>query len=167
MRERPAVATALLLAALLAPSGLGAQRARQAPRQATGSPAAVARAFYTFHFAHPTGFTAASVAARGRWLSSGLLSLCRRYFARPADPDAAPAVDGDPFTDSQEFPQSFAVGQPRVAGDVALVPVTMTWRGAEPRVVTLVLTGTMGAWLIADVRYAEGPSLRGLLASAR
>ncbi len=167
MTGRPPVAAALLLTALLSPSGLAAQRARPAPRQATGSPVAVARAFYAFHFGHPMGFTAAAVQARGRWLSPGLLSLCRAYFARPSSPDEAPAVDGDPFTDSQEFPQGFAVGQPSVRGDVALVPVTMRWRSREPRVVTLVLTGTMGSWLIADVRYAEGPSLRMLLTPGR
>lgn len=167
MRRLAPLAAALLLFLPLAPGTLAAQRPNPPPHQATGAPDAAARAFYAFHFSHAMGFSAAAVQARGRWLSGGLLALCRAYFARPSSPDSAPAIDGDPFTDSQDPPQGFRVGEARVTGDVALVPVTLTWRRAEPRTVTLVLTGTMGAWLIADVRYASGPSLRALLTAGR
>ncbi len=159
MRPRASRA-ALALAALLLPGALAAQRpaARPAP-----APAAVARAFFAFHFAHDMGFDAAAVRLRRRFLADDLLALCRAYFARPDTPDEVPPVDGDPFTDSQEYPQGFRVGAARVAGDSALVPVTMTWRWGEERPVTLVFTRGGGAWRIADVRYREGPSLRALL----
>lgn len=138
---------------------------RPAAPAAADTPAAVARAFYAFHFAHDMAFTEASVRRRGRWLSPELRERCRAYFAHPDAPDGAPTIDGDPFTDSQEYPRGFRVGAPAVRGDTALVPVTMTWRGGEPRAVTLVLARVSGTWLIADVRYASGPSLREQLAA--
>jgi hypothetical protein len=143
---------------------VSAQRPDAPPRAQTEGPATVARSFYAFHFAHDMGFTEASVRRRSRWLSPDLLARCRAYFARPGRPDEVPAIDGDPFTESQEYPAGFRVGDATVRGDTALVPVTMTWPEAEARAVTLVLTRGARGWLIADVRYASGPSLRELLA---
>jgi hypothetical protein len=34
------------------------------------------------------------------WLSAGLRARIARYLAKPSSPDEAPAIDGDPFTDS-------------------------------------------------------------------
>jgi hypothetical protein len=136
-----------------------------APPAASEAPAAVARAFYAFHFAHDMGFTEASVRRRSRWLAPDLLARCRGYFARPETPGDVPPIDGDPFTDSQDYPEGFRVGDATVRGDTALVPVTMTWPGAEARAVTLVLMRGTRGWRIADVRYASGPPLRDLLVS--
>jgi len=133
---------------------------------ATCPPAAVVQAFYAFHFAHDMAFTRAAVRARSRWLSSDLLEHIRAYFARPDKRDEVPAIDGDPFTDSQEYPRTFRVGAATVTGDTARVPVAMVWLEGERRVVTVVLMPVRGTWRIADVRYPRGePSLRELLDS--
>jgi hypothetical protein len=130
---------------------------------------AVVRAFYAFHFAHDMGFSAAAVRRRAAWLAPDLLALCRAYFARPSNRDEVPSIDGDPFTDSQEYPRSFRVGAPMAprstapAPDTALVPVTLVWSGTERRRLTVVVVAARGSWLIADVRYPDGPSLRHLL----
>ncbi len=148
---------ALLALALLLPPALGAAR------QSAAAPAAVVRAFYRFHFAHDMAFTRAAIRQRARWLTPDLLALCRGYFAAPSPADEPPAIDGDPFTDSQEYPASFRLGAATVAGDTALVPVTFSWKdgGAQPGV-TVVLT-RRGGWRIADIRFARGGSLRDLL----
>jgi hypothetical protein len=102
----------------------------------------------------------------GRWLpcphadeTPDLLALCRAYFAAPSPADEPPEIDGDPFTDSQEYPTSFRVGAAAIAGDTALVPVTFSWTGGDHRVVTVVLVAR-GRWRIADVRYERGETLR-------
>jgi hypothetical protein len=170
MRARGLLAAAL--AVFVVPAALEAQRPAAPPRGAaqaraplTAAEAADAvRAFYTFHFAHDMAFTRAAVRARSRWLSPDLLGHIRAYFARPSDPNEVPAIDGDPFTDSQEYPRTFQVVIATVEGDAALVQVSMLWPRADRRIVTVVLAAVGGAWRIADVRYVGGePSLRQLL----
>ncbi len=143
-----------VVALLLAPPAARAQTPR--------TPAAVVRAFYRFHFAHDMAFTRAAVRRRERWLTPDLLGLCHAYFAAPSPAGEPPSIDGDPFTDSQEYPSTFRVGAAAVTGDTALVPVTFLWKAGDRRVVTVVLV-TRGGWKIADLRYDSGGTLRGEL----
>ena len=108
-------------------------------------------------------FTRATVRRRERWLAPDLLALCRAYFAAPSQADEPPAIEGDPFTDSQEYPTTFRVGAATVAGDTALVPVSFSWKGGgiQPGVTVVLTRG--GGWRIADVRFARGGTLRDLL----
>ncbi|MGA2382487.1 MAG: DUF3828 domain-containing protein [Gemmatimonadales bacterium] len=133
-----------------------------AAQQPAARPADVVRTFYRFHFAHDMAFTRSAVRRREGWLSSDLLALCRAYFAASSPTDEVPEIDGDPFTDSQEYPASFRVGAARVAGDTAQVPVTFSWKAGDRRVVTVVLVARRD-WKIADVRYERGETLRGEL----
>jgi hypothetical protein len=133
-----------------------------AAQQRAAPPETVVRAFYRFHFAHDMAFTRAAVRRREQWLSPDLRALCRAYFAAPSPADEVPEIDGDPFTDSQEYPASFRVGAPSVAGDTALVPVTFSWKAGDRRVVTVVLVAG-GGWKITDLRYESGGTLRGEL----
>jgi hypothetical protein len=116
-------------------------------------------------------FTATAVRRRAGWLAPDLVALCRAYFARPSSPDEVPAIDGDAFTDAQEYPRAFRVGRPRssalgpLSSDTVLVPVAMLWPGAPSRTVTVVVVAARSSWRIADVRYPEGTSLRKLLAA--
>lgn len=127
------------------------------------------RAFYTFHFSHDMGFSAVGVRRRARWLAPDLLALCRAYFAKPSRPGDVPAIDGDPFTDAQEYPQAFRLGSPAASGhssltpDTLLVPVTLSGPGSQRRTLTVVAIAARGTWRITDVRYMSGPSLRELL----
>jgi hypothetical protein len=169
MRSRRLLVVAL--AAAVVPAVLAAQiaAAAQARTPLTVSAAAdLVKAFYTFHFAHDMAFTRAAVRARRAWLSPDLLERCRAYFAKPDDPNVVPPIDGDPFTDSQEYPRSFNVVLATLEGDSARVQVAMVWPRAERRIVTVVLTPVDRAWRIADLRYTRGePSLRELLGSGK
>jgi hypothetical protein len=127
------------------------------------APATVVRAFYAFHFAHDMAFTPESVRAKADWLAPDLQELCEKYFQRPTSPDEVAPIDGDPFTDSQEYPKSFRVGAARVSGEAAWVPVRLRWSHGPPRSVTVHLVRIARRWRVWDIRFAEGSSLRGLL----
>lgn len=121
------------------------------------------RAFYAFHLGHGMAFTPESVRAKNQWLAPVLVDLCESYFRRPASSEEVPEIDGDPFTDSQEYPKRFRVGAARVSGEAARVPVSLYWSHGPPRDVTVHLVRVAGQWRISDVISGKGPSLRQLL----
>ena len=133
-------------------------------RSTPATPGGAAQSFYAFHMSHDVGFSKEGVAQREPWLSPDLVSLCRKYLARPSSPDEVPPIDGDPFTDSQESPTSYKVGKVRLTGGTASVEISFSGPAANKGSVHLVLLQTKGAWLIDDVRYVSGPSFRRLLA---
>ena len=128
------------------------------------TPSATVRAFYAFHFAHDMAFTPESVRAKADWLAPDLLELSEKYFEKPTSPDEAPAIEGDPFTDSQEYPTRFRVGGARVSGEAAWVPVRLVWRHGPSRSVTVHLVRIARRWRVWDVRWPDGASFRDLLA---
>ena len=137
--------------------------------QSRPSPVAAAeqvQAFYRFHFEHDMGFSPEGVRARSAWLSSQLRKACLSYFAKPTSPDEVPDIDGDPFTNSQEYPKSFEVGTPKVTKATALVPVTFRWADGHSRSVSVALALQGGTWLIDDINYRGEPTLRKLLTSS-
>ncbi len=158
MATRPGAA---LLIGFLA---LGSAASRAEP---TATPAAVVTALYKHHLAHDMAFTPAAVAERSKWLAPDLLATCRAYFARPKPPDEVPDIDGDPFTDSQEYPTRFRLGETEQGADRAVVPVVLSWPGGATRTVHVHLARIHDAWLVTDVAYASGPSLRTLLGEGR
>ncbi len=137
--------------------------AEAAPR-ATASPVAIVRAFYTYHFAHDMAFTEASVRAKSEWLAPELVDRCQAYFRKPVRRDEVPDVDGDPFTDSQEYPKSFSVGQPRISETMVRVPVALSWPDRH-RTIRVQLKLLQGSWRITDITYGGVRSLRALLSS--
>jgi hypothetical protein len=134
------------------------------PSSPAKTPVATVRAFYAFHFAHDMAFTPESLRAKADWLAPDLLELSEKYFEMPTSPDEAPAIDGDPFTDSQEYPTSFRVGAARVSGEAAWVPVRLAWRHGPSRSVTVHLVRIARRWRVWDVRWPDGASFRDLLA---
>lgn len=126
------------------------------------SPAGVVQRLLERHFAGDMGFDKASVATKKRWLSEGLSARIARYFARPTSPNEAPVIDGDPFTDSQEYPTRFSVSDGVVAGDRATVAVRFA-DGHRVRPVTYVLRRERGAWVVDDVRYDKSRDFSTLL----
>jgi len=122
-----------------------------------------AQACMQAHFAGDMGFTPATVARKAACLSPGLQQDIAAYFARPAAPDEVPAIDGDPFTNSQEYPRRFRVGPARLRGERAEVPVTLSGHGRHERLTLLLRRDPAGAWRIDDLRYADGSALRALL----
>ena len=122
----------------------------------------VVRACYRWHFSHDKAFTDRSVHQKERWLAPDLLTACSAYLARTAGHEGAPSIEGDPFTDSQEYPRSHRVGTANIDGGVASVPVTMIWRH-ERRIVTVKLRQIDGAWRISDLVPEGTPPLTSLL----
>lgn len=125
-------------------------------------PAEAVKAFYTYHLAHNMGFTEANVNARKAWLSPELFGLLMAELKKPTKPDEVPDIEGDPFTDSQEYPKSFDVGAATVQGDKASVSATLIWP-KEKRTVTVKLVLAAGEWRIDDFVFDADESLRDTL----
>lgn len=133
------------------------------------SPAALAEAasssgvmqrFLEQHFAGDMGFLKPDAMAKRAFFTDSL----NRYFAKPSPKDETPAIDGDPFTDSQEYPTRFSVRAGNVTGDRAAVSVRFA-DGYRVRRVTYLLRAQSGTWHIDDIHYCCGqPSLLALLA---
>jgi hypothetical protein len=122
------------------------------------SPAGVVQRLLEQHFATSMAFDSAHIRYHAPWLGARLRGRIARYLARPVDPNEAPAIDGDPFTDTQEHPTRFSVRLATVSGDAATVPVHFT-DGRRTRVVRYVLRRERGAWRVDDLRYDRGETL--------
>jgi hypothetical protein len=125
----------------------------------TGGASAAVRTFYRYHFAHDKAFSKPNVERRRRWLAPELYRLLLNEFARyethrKTNPDDAPYMEGDPFTDTQEYPDSYRVGA-SVAGsdDSASVPVTFLSHGRESGKIEVEVMRRGGAWLILNLHY--------------
>jgi hypothetical protein len=157
----------LVRSSVLLVVGLLASCATAVAAGPSASPAEVVSALYGHHLAHDMAFTPAGIAERSRWLTPDLVALCRAYFAKPTSPDEVPDINGDPFTDSQEYPTGFRVGPAERDGDRATVPVILSWPGGATRTVRVRVARSGDTWLVSDVLYESGPSLRQLLGEAR
>jgi hypothetical protein len=114
------------------------------------------------HLLGDPAFTPAHVTTLSPWLSPGLAGRMTRWLARPASPDEVPAINGDPLTDAQEYPEAFELQPPRVQGDRAELEVRFSL-GQRHWPVSLLLRHRGSRWQLDDVRYADGSRLRQLL----
>jgi len=126
-------------------------------------PEDVAGEFYKFHFAHDMAFTPQAVQQRSQWLTPELMDLCKKYFAMPEDPDEAPDIEGDVFTGSQEYPDTYKVGAAAVSGSTAQVAMTFIWKDHHTTKGTVVMKKVNDKWLIDDVQFPDEDSMRTLL----
>ena len=126
------------------------------------SPEGRVQQFLEAHFSGDMSFTLINATAHRAWFSARLQTAMSGYFAKPASPDEVPAIDGVPFTDTQEYPARFAVGKARIVNANAEVPVTFSDAGNEHSVVYL-LRKEHGAWLLGDLRFSNGDMLLALL----
>jgi hypothetical protein len=160
-RRTTLIATLLLLAQPLASAGVRGQQP---------SAASAVNSFYRFHLSHNMDFSARNIQLRRRWLTPEFYQLLLNKIKQQAayskaHPDEVPDYDGDPFTDSQEYPDSFRVGKQVMDGERAKVTVTLFWsarttRGRDKRdIVVEAVPGPTG-WLINDIINSEGSSLR-------
>jgi hypothetical protein len=127
------------------------------------------RSFYTFHLARNKSFTVRNIQQRKRWLAPELYGLLLKELKQQAaeskaHPDEAPYFEGDPFTDSQEYPDSYRVGKADLSGDVAKVTVTLLWstrtsRGRDKRDIVVEMTRSAGGWVISDIINNQGSRL--------
>jgi hypothetical protein len=161
------IAALFLLPQPLASAGVRGQRP---------SAANAVSSFYRFHLSHNMDFRARNIQLRRRWLTPGFYQLLLNKIEQQAayskaHPDEVPDFDGDPFTDSQEYPDSFQVGLQMASGAVEMIGVTLLWsartsRGRDKRNITVALTQSSGRWLIDDIINNEGSSLRDELKKA-
>jgi len=128
------------------------------------TPTEIVQELLISHFTHDMGFTKQSVALKKEFLSTGLRAHIERYLAAPQAPDAAPEVNGDPFTDSQEYPDRFTLGQARTTGQRTLVQVHFE---RTKRRVDYVLVSEGGRWVVDDLVDERDQSLRELLGATK
>jgi hypothetical protein len=130
--------------------------------QAEDTPLAAVADLILVHVSDDQTLTAAQVTALSPWLSTGLAGSLRAWLGRPVRADEVPAINGDPFTDAQEYPDAYELLPARVQGDGAEVPV---WFSLGPRRwrVTCLLRRQGQRWRLDDLRYADGSRLRQLL----
>ena len=73
------------------------------------------------------------------------------------------AIDGDPLFDAQDMEiKKFAIGKPAYAAGKATVNVTFENFG-QPKSFIFTLVNGRSGWLIDNIEYGEGRSLRGYL----
>lgn len=124
---------------------------------------AAAEGFLRAHFDGDMAFTPQALARKRRWLSPALRAASDHYFAQPRSPDEVPVINGDPFTDTQEYPGGFAVTSVRETRHGARVRIT--YRAPARRLEFLLVRGSEEGWRIDDVIYRDGTGLRSALAS--
>ena len=167
MSYRTSLISLIRIAVIVA---LGAQATAKPQTAGLQDPAAKAvRSFYAYHLAHNKDFTVRNIQLRKRFLTAELYGLLLKELKRQAaeskaHPDEAPEFEGDPLTDSQEYPDSFRVGKAEVSGDVAKVTVTLLWsaktsRGRDKRDIVVETAKSGGGWLINDVINNQGSRL--------
>lgn len=130
---------------------------------ADGTPEAATQQFLEAHLAGDTGFWPESVGWKAHRLTSRLSAAAAAYFATPRPADEVPPINGDPFTDSQEYPTRFAVGPGTVEDATATVPVRFADAWQERRLSYLLVDDGDG-WRVDDVVAEDGTHLSDLLA---
>jgi hypothetical protein len=135
------------------------------PVRPAAAPTEIVQELLVTHFTHDMGFTRESVAHKRRFLSAALQARIARYLAAPRPPDEAPAINGDPFTDTQEYPDRFTLGAARTTAQRTIVPVHFADASSKRRV-DYVLVREGRRWVVDDLVDERGESLRTLLASS-
>lgn len=119
------------------------------------TPEAVVARLLVDHFTHDMAFTKASIARKRGWLSAALNRQIAAYFAAPFPEDEPPPINGDPITNSQDYPTRFAIARAAVAGREAKVRVRFTDEGRSRPTEFLLRRGDVG-WRIDDLIYDDG-----------
>ncbi len=114
------------------------------------------------HFGGDMGFNAVTAHAKAPQQSKALNRLMAAYLTKPRPGDEVPPIDGDPYTDSQEYPTRFAVGAAQVRQGRAHVPVRFADAWSQ-RVVIFELVREDSGWRLDDLDYGQGGRLSALL----
>jgi hypothetical protein len=122
------------------------------------SPEAVVEQLLEVHFASDMAFTRTSIVNKRGHMAPELLAAIDQYFATLILESEAPLINGDPFTDSQEYPARFAVDAATITGDKATVPVRFADAWRQYRVIYS-LGITSEGWRITDLQSRQGSKL--------
>ena len=127
------------------------------------APAAVVEKFYSAHLGGDMSYIRDTVQLKRQWLTDDLFAQIEAEMRLPEASDEAPYINGDPFTDSQEYPSGFRLGDVSNSGVGAAVTVIFTMQGGDDRRVNAILKQSGEEWRIDDIEYADGSTLRQLL----
>lgn len=127
------------------------------------TPSEAVSKLYAAHFAGDMAFTHDSVARKQPWLAPDLQALLVAELDRPQPEDEPPYINGDPFTDTQEYPLACRVSGAEIVGDTASVHVDCTLEGGGTRRIVALLQKLGSAWMLSDLQYEDGRTLRHLL----
>ncbi|HST20434.1 MAG TPA: hypothetical protein VLR90_04925 [Blastocatellia bacterium] len=128
--------------------------------QKTGGPiseaASTVKAFYAFHFQHNFDFSERGLRLKRKWLDESLYKLLLEDRKKAAAAkDEVVGLDGDPFTNSQEPPNSFQVGESKQDDKSASVTVKFFWKDkgkvVDQRKVDVKLAKVANAWKITNI----------------
>ena len=134
------------------------------PQPARGDAQAPVRQLLLQHLAEESAFDAERLARLRAWLAPSLRRAFAAWFARPANPDEAPYLDGDPFTDTQEPPAALSLGELRQSGAQAWQTVVVEFDGGIRRnMVYRLQRQPQGEWRISDIEYGHDTTLLQLL----
>ncbi len=130
----------------------------QLPDKASAGAAATVKAFYTFHFNNKFDYSRQGLKQRQRWLDASLYQLLLAEDKRSkanSTQNRVPELNGDPFTNSQEYPNSFQIGDTRLEYAKAIVEVVFVWQDkgkvVEERNIEIELSKTKSVWKIANI----------------
>jgi len=131
-------------------------------RAAASTPEGVVQRFLEAHFAGDMSFLPETLESSRAKFTSGLNSKIAAYFAKERDPEEVPPIDGDPFTDSQDYPARFVVHADDKAKEGVSVPVVVS-DAFSSKTVDYELRREKRHWLIDDLVFEDGSRLSTLL----
>jgi hypothetical protein len=120
------------------------------PARSATTPAEIVQELLVTHFTHDMAFTRESVARKSAFLGADLRARLAAWFARPQSPDEAPDIDGDPFTNTQEYPDRFTLGPARPTSERTVIPVRFADEHSTRRV-DYVLVREGQRWVVDDI----------------
>ncbi|MBB6095959.1 hypothetical protein HNQ60_004850 [Povalibacter uvarum] len=127
------------------------------------SPEAIVQLLLIQHMSGNMALSRESVASQREWLSARIVEQFDGWFTRTAGNDEVPELNGDPYTDSQESPESFELSAASVKGNEAEVTVTFRDAADARYPVQYLLSRVDGTWRVDDLRYRDGERLSQLL----
>ena len=93
--------------------------------------ASTVKAFYTFHFKNKFDYSAQGLRLRHKWLDEALYRLLLLELKKSeasSRKNEVPELNGDPFTNSQEYPTTFRIGTATETSTSAKVAVFFIWK---------------------------------------
>jgi hypothetical protein len=156
MRKRTLV-LAIALCGLLPVAGLA-----QLSNKSSQAAVATVKAFYGFHFKNKFDYSNKGLRQRQRWLDAKLYRLLLAEDKKAKSKKAeAPELNGDPFTNSQEYPNAFRVGDTREEYGKAFVEVVFVWQEKgkviDERSIEVELAKSGNLWKISNIIDKSSP----------
>jgi hypothetical protein len=126
--------------------------------KASADAAATVKAFYTFHFKNKFDYSRQGLRQRQRWLDATLYQLLLAELKRSdasTKKNEAPELNGDPFTNSQEYPNSFRIGDTRQEYAKAIVEIVFVWQDkgkvTDEKSIEVELSKAKTVWKISNI----------------